>query len=102
MSLLIDINPEPSFAPKISTPGRERLIAGNPVYRCWPQDASRGDKVQTGVWEATPGEHHSKSRNRAAKPGRSGAGDSSAMKPGSVGVWPTIETVREIYVCVED
>jgi uncharacterized protein len=59
MSLLLDINPEPSFAPKTSTPGPERLISSNPVYKCWPQDASRSDKVQTGVWEATPGEHHS-------------------------------------------
>ncbi|KSV80800.1 cupin [Sinorhizobium fredii USDA 205] len=28
------------------------------------------------------------------------AGDSFVMKPGFVGVWRTIETVRKIYVCV--
>ncbi|AWI61546.1 hypothetical protein AB395_00006369 (plasmid) [Sinorhizobium fredii CCBAU 45436] len=28
------------------------------------------------------------------------AGDSFAMKPGYVGVWKTIETVRKIYVTV--
>ncbi|TIQ41392.1 MAG: DUF861 domain-containing protein, partial [Mesorhizobium sp.] len=30
------------------------------------------------------------------------AGDSFVMKPGFVGVWRTIETVRKIYVCVYD
>jgi uncharacterized cupin superfamily protein len=30
------------------------------------------------------------------------AGDSFVMKPGFVGVWRTLETVRKIYVCVYD
>ncbi|TYO61021.1 DUF861 domain-containing protein, partial [Bradyrhizobium hipponense] len=29
----------------------------------------------------------------------SAAGDSFVMKPGFVGIWRTIETVRKIYVC---
>ena len=33
---------------------------------------------------------------------RGRAGDSFVMKPGFVGVWRTIETVRKIYVCVYD
>ena len=61
MSLLkrIDINPQ--TAPLESKPAPERLIAGNPTFKTWPQDASRDDSVRTGVWEATPGETRSES-----------------------------------------
>jgi uncharacterized cupin superfamily protein len=118
MSLLIDIDPEPKFSPKVSTPSPERLISGDPVYRSWPQDASRGDKVKTGVWEATPGENHSikgtmfefchiisgvvEIEEKGGETRTYRAGDSFVMKPGYVGIWRTIETVRKIYVCVED
>ncbi|MGX1500255.1 putative cupin superfamily protein [Labrenzia sp. MBR-25] len=29
-------------------------------------------------------------------------GDSFVMKPGFIGIWRTIETVRKMYVCVYD
>jgi uncharacterized cupin superfamily protein len=118
MSLLTKIDTDPSFAPKLSSPDAERLISGNPTFKSWPQDASRGEKVQTGVWEATPGETHSIKGTMfefchiisgvveiAEKDGETKtyrAGDSFVMKPGFVGVWRTIETVRKIYVCVYD
>jgi uncharacterized protein len=116
MSLLVTIDPNPDFAPKESLPVPERLISGNPSFKTWAQDASRQDKVQTGVWEATPGETHSikgttyefchlisglveiEEKDGDTKTYR--AGDSFVMKPGFVGVWRTIETVRKIYVCV--
>ena len=118
MSLLITIDTDPTFAPKTSSPAPERLIAGNPSFRSWGQDASKGEKVLTGVWEATPGGTHSikgttyefchiisgvieiKEKGGETKTYR--AGDSFVMKPGFVGVWRTIETVRKIYVCVYD
>ena len=114
MSLLIDINPSRVSPRKYPRPLRDRLISGNPAYRSWPQDASRGDKVKTGVWEAT-GEPHQghdvrvlpyplrrlEIKEKGGETRTFWAGDSSAMKPQSVGVWPTIKTVREIYVCVE-
>ena len=59
MSLLITIDTDPAFAPKQALPAPERLISGNPSFKTWAQDASKGEKVLTGVWEATPGETHS-------------------------------------------
>jgi uncharacterized protein len=59
MSLLITIDTNPAFAPKHALPAPERLISGNPSFKTWAQDASKGDNVLTGVWEATPGETHS-------------------------------------------
>lgn len=118
MSNLIAIDPNPSFSPRESQPAPERLISGTPSFRSWPQDASRGEKVLTGVWEATPGETHSikgtmfeychilSGRVEIEETGGAtqsfGPGDSFVMKPGFVGVWRTIETVRKVYVCVYD
>jgi uncharacterized cupin superfamily protein len=118
MSLLLTIDTDPNFTPKQAVPDAERLISGSPAYKTWAQDASKGEKVLTGIWEATPGEHHSikgtvyefchilsgvveiDEKDGATKTYR--AGDSFVMKPGFVGVWRTIETVRKIYVCVYD
>lgn len=116
MSLLIKIDTAPTFEPNVSGPTPDRLISGNPVFRSWPQDSSKNDKILTGVWEATPGENHSikgtmlefchivsglveiEEKGGDTKTFR--AGDSFVMKPGFVGVWRTLETVRKIYVCV--
>ena len=118
MSLLITIDTNPDFAPKKALPAPERLISGDPSFKTWAQDASKGEKVLTGVWEATPGETHSikgttyefchilsglieiEEKDGETKTYR--AGDSFVMKPGFVGVWRTIETVRKIYVCHYD
>jgi len=118
MSNLIAIDPAPGFAPKEALPLPERLISGSPAFRTWAQDASRGGTVLTGVWEATPGETHSikgttfefchvlsglieiEETGGATQTFR--AGDSFVMKPGFVGIWRTIETVRKIYVVVQD
>jgi len=116
MSLLITIDPNPDFAPKEALPTSDRLISGDPSFKTWAQDASKDDKVLTGIWEATPGETHSikgttlefrhilsglveiEEKDGETKTYR--AGDSFVMKPGFVGVWRTIETVRKIYLCV--
>jgi uncharacterized cupin superfamily protein len=116
MSLLITVDTNPDFAPKNALPVPERLISGNPSFKTWAQDASKGEKA--GVWEATPGETHSikgttyefchiisglieiEEKDGETKTYR--AGDSFVMKPGFVGVWRTIETVRKIYVCAYD
>lgn len=115
MSLLKTIDPNPTFAPRQSTPMAERLIAGSPTFKTWARDAAK-DKVLTGVWGATPGE------NRLIKGGISEfcpilagvieitrddgepavhrAGGSFAMKPGCTGVRKTIETGRKIHITV--
>ena len=118
MSLLVTIDTNPDFAPKTALPAPERLISGNPSFKTWAQDASKGEKVLTGVREATPGETHSikgttfefchilsgliEIEEKGGETRRYRAGDSFAMKPGFVGVWRTIETVRKIYVCHYD
>jgi uncharacterized protein len=116
MSLLTTIDTNPSFAPKETLPTAERLISGNPAFKTWALDASKGEKVLTGIWEATPGETHSikgatfefchvlaglvEIDEKDGETNTYRAGDSFVMKPGFVGVWRTIETVRKIYVCV--
>ncbi|WP_332700523.1 cupin domain-containing protein [Devosia sp.] len=116
MTLLKTIDPSPAFEPKLATPGPERLISGSPAFRTWAQDSARDGTVNTGVWEATPGETHSikgetfefchilegvvELTEAGKQPVIYRAGDSFVMKPGYVGVWKTIETVRKIYVTV--
>ena len=116
MSLIVPIDPNPSFEPKPGVPLPERLIAGSPTFKSWNQDDARGEMIKTGVWEATPGETHSIKGTTfefchilsghveiEEKDGTTytfKAGDSFVMKPGFVGIWRTIETVRKVYVCV--
>ncbi|KUO10445.1 cupin [Streptomyces sp. DSM 15324] len=101
----------PSFRPQ-----PERLISGDPTYKTWAQDAARGETVKTGVWEATPGETHSikgeffefchilsgviELTPEGGEPVVYRAGDSFVVKPGYVGVWKTVETVRKICLTV--
>ncbi|SIQ57890.1 hypothetical protein SAMN05880590_105235 [Rhizobium sp. RU35A] len=116
MSLLKTIDPAPAFEPKHALPAPERLISGSPAFKTWAQDSARNGTVNTGVWEATPGETHSikgetfefchilegviELTEQGKAPVIYRAGDSFVMKPGYVGVWKTIETVRKIYVTV--
>ncbi|MEK1931973.1 MAG: cupin domain-containing protein [Pararhizobium sp.] len=116
MSLLKTIDLNPSATPRESKPLPERLIAGDPSFRTWAQDVARGEMIHTGVWEATPGETRSIKGETfefchilsgvveitpdGGEPVAYKAGDSFVMKPGFIGVWKTIETVRKIYVTV--
>lgn len=116
MSLLVSIDTAPGFAPEESKAAPERLIAGDPAFKTWAQDASKDGAIQTGVWEATPGETRSIKGNTfefchilsglieitetGGETHTFKAGDSFVMKPGFTGVWRTIETVRKIYVVV--
>lgn len=116
MSLLVKIDPNPTSEPKRSTCPPERLVQGDPSFKTWAQDASRGETIKTGVWEATPGVNKSikgdtlefchivsgviELTEEGQEPRIFRAGDSFVMKPGYVGTWKTIETVRKIYVVV--
>jgi uncharacterized cupin superfamily protein len=123
MTTIVPINPNPDFTPRPGAPLPERLIEGNPVFSTWEHDTTPvgeapWSKVLTGVWEATPGLTHSMKgttlefchiiHGRAeiiSETGESwtfGPGDSFLMKPGFVGKWHTIETVRKIYVVVQE
>ncbi|RVU15631.1 cupin domain-containing protein [Methylobacterium oryzihabitans] len=116
MSLLIRLDPAPTAAPKETRADPARLVSGDPAFRTWAQDESRGGAVRTGIWEATPGEtrsikgetfefcHILQGVVEIAEDGGDTrtfrAGDSFVMKPGFTGLWRTIETVRKIYVVV--
>ena len=117
MSFLKTIDTHPSFTPHESGPLPERLISGDPMFRTCAQDVARGESIHTGVWEATPGETRSikgetfefchilagivELTPEGGEPVVYTAGDSFVMKPGFVGVWKTVETVRTIYVTVK-
>ncbi|MBB2674300.1 UNVERIFIED_ORG: hypothetical protein GGE44_003877 [Rhizobium esperanzae] len=116
MSLLKTIDPNPSFEPKQRIAEPDRLIAGSPALKTWLQDTAKDGTVNTGVFEATPGETHSikgetfefchlvhgviELTEKGKEPVIYRAGDSFVMKPGYIGVWKTIETVRKIFVTV--
>ena len=116
MSLLKTIDTNPSFTPQKQNCPLERLIAGNPSYKTWAQDDAHGGLIDTGVWEATPGLTRSikgetfdfchilsgvvEITPENGDPVTYRTGDSFIMKPGFIGTWKTIETVRKIYVTV--
>ncbi|SFU34431.1 hypothetical protein SAMN02799631_00255 [Methylobacterium sp. 174MFSha1.1] len=116
MSLLVTLDTDPRFPPKEALPLPERLISGSPAFKTWAQDDTRDGMIKTGIWEATPGETHSikgttfefchilsglvEIEETGGETRTYRAGDSFVMKPGFVGIWRTIETVRKIYVCV--
>ncbi|SCB34443.1 cupin domain-containing protein [Rhizobium multihospitium] len=116
MTLLKTVITNPETAPRESKALPERLIAGDPSFKTWAQDEAKDGAVRTGIWEATPGETRSIKGETfefchilsgvveitpdGGEPAVYRAGDSFVMKPGFVGRWKTIETVRKIYVTV--
>lgn len=119
MSLIVPIDTAPEFAPREDVAAPDRLIEGAPAFRTWAQDeawaeAAQWGQIRTGVWEATPGTtksmkgetfefcHILSGRVEISEDGGDtfsfGAGDSFVMKPGFVGQWKTLETLRKIYV----
>jgi uncharacterized protein len=117
MSLLVTLDTQPDFTPEPGVPLPDRQISGNPTFKTWMLDEAVGGRIQTGIWEATPGENRSikggmfeychilsglvEITEDGGEPVRYGPGSSFLMKPGFVGVWKTIETVRKIFVIVE-
>ena len=119
MTKLIPLNTAPKFTPREDICPEERRIEGIPEYKTWELDtamaeAAKWGKIRTGVWEATPGKTVSKKGETfefchilsgkceiGEDGGEShvfGPGDSFILKPGFVGTWRTIETVRKIFI----
>ncbi|WP_339115197.1 cupin domain-containing protein [Thioclava sp. GXIMD2076] len=119
MSLLIPVETSPQFCPREDVAAPERLIEGAPAYKTWELDtamaeAAKWGKIRTGIWEATPGKtvsmkgetfefcHILAGRCIISEEGGAAhefvAGDSFIMKPGFVGTWHTVETVKKIFV----
>lgn len=94
----------------------DKLLEGNPQTTTWNQDLVEG-RVRTGVWEMTPGMSRSVKGNvyeychilqgvveitsDSGETKRYAAGDNFVMKPGFVGTWRTIETVRKVFVIID-
>lgn len=116
MALIVPLDHNPTFTPKRAYPAPERLIEGAPEFDTWAMDESRHGQVKSGVWRATPGLTRSIKGEAfefchllegvveiVAEDGEAWtfrAGDSFVMKPGFVGTWRTVATVRKIYVVV--
>ncbi|MFW2541223.1 cupin domain-containing protein [Primorskyibacter sp. 2E107] len=119
MPYIVAIPSTPDFAPRKDEAVPERLIEGAPSFQTWELDmalaeAAQWGKIRTGVWEAPPGTtisikgdtfefcHILSGRVEITEDGGDtfpfAAGDSFVMKPGFVGKWKTIETVRKIFV----
>lgn len=122
MTKLIPLNTTPTFEPRRSEAPEEIRIEGIPQYQTWMLDTAENAKadwsqVRAGVWEATAGQtisrkgekfefcHILSGHVRIAEDGGEAhefkAGDSFVLKPGFVGTWTTIETVRKIFVIAE-
>lgn len=116
MSLLKKIAVEEAGPPVPGKCAPEKLIAGDPDFLTWAMDDTNEGHVGTGIWEATPGENHSvkgesfefchllegviELTEEGEAPRIFRKGDSFLMKPGYVGRWKTLETVRKIYVII--
>lgn len=117
MSNLIVFDLENLGTPEESEALPERLVEGHPTYKTWEKDVVDDGRIRSGVWEATPGATRSikgktwefctilsgvvELTEEGGEPRRLTAGDTFIMRPGFVGVWRTIETVRKLWVIVD-
>lgn len=116
MSRLVAFDPNAPGTPTVSKALPERLLEGDPTYRTWDLDSVDDGRIRAGLWEATPGRTRSIKgiswewctilsgvvviTEDGGEPRRFGAGDTFVMKPGFVGTWETVETVRKLWVIV--
>ncbi|MBB3237428.1 cupin domain-containing protein [Phyllobacterium endophyticum] len=116
MSNLIIFDPENPGTPRQSKALPDRLIDGDPCYKTWEQDNVDNGRIRSGIWEATPGATRSikgetweycsilsglmELTEDGKEPRRFAAGDTFILRPGFVGTWRTIETVRKLWVIV--
>lgn len=119
MTCLVPLNTTPTFAPKEAEAAPDRLIEGAPHFKTWELDTALGEaakwgKIRTGIWEATPGASRSikgdtfefchilsgqcEITEEGGQTHSFGPGDSFVMKPGFVGTWKTVATLRKIFV----
>jgi len=110
----LDVNKLPE--PTGRKPVAPELISGDPSFRSWVQDLSFDGKVRSAIWEATPGltqclkpstYEYCYIMEGAVEIAEEGgaktvyrAGDHFALKPGFVGTWRTLETLKKFYVAV--
>jgi uncharacterized cupin superfamily protein len=116
MSQMIVFDLNDLGTPELSSAAPDRLVEGNPSYKTWEKDVVNGGHIRSGVWEATPGATRSikgttwefchvlsgvvELTEDGGEPRRLVAGDTFIMRPGFVGTWRTIKTVRKLWVIV--
>lgn len=119
MTDFLPVDTAPVFSPREDVAAPERLIEGAPACKTWELDsalcgASGWGNIRTGIWEATPGTtrsikgetfefcHILEGRAEISEAGREtrvfGPDDRFVLKPGFVGDWKTLETLRKIFV----
>lgn len=97
-----------------SRPPAERVLEGDIVCRNWDVDSAKDGTVRAGVWESTPGTNRSikgetwefclilsgvaEVTEDGHAPMTVRAGDCFVMKPGYLGTWKTLETIRKVWV----
>lgn len=115
MSLLKSISTHSLGEAEISRPESALVIKGEPEFRTW---SCFEDKVYTGLWQATPGEHKVVRNAQTLEqfyilegeielheegydaPQRFSAGDLVVIQPNFRGIWRTISTVKKVYFTV--
>ncbi len=112
--LLVPFNFDQLGEPREYRPPAEKVIEGDIVCRNWDIDSAKDGKIRAGVFESTVGMNHSikgeawefclilsgivEVTEQGEAPVTYRAGDCFIMKPGYVGTWRTIETVRKVWV----
>jgi len=92
----------------------EKLIEGEPMLTSWETDNLQEGAIRAGMWESTPGtiqvakgetwEFCTILSGQAEITEENGdvirvkAGDTLVMRPGFVGAWKTLETMRKYWV----
>jgi len=100
--------------PREYRPPADRVLEGDIVCRNWDVDSARDGAVRAGVFESTPGVNRSIKGETwefcyivsgvavitedGHEPVTYRAGDCFILKPGYVGTWRTIETVRKVWL----
>ncbi|SDO69195.1 hypothetical protein SAMN05216303_102105 [Rhodoferax sp. OV413] len=112
--LLVSFNLDQLGEPREYRPPADRVIEGDIVCRNWDVDSAKDGQVRAGVFESTVGLNHSikgetwefclilsgvvEITEAGQAPVTYKAGDCFIMKPGYIGTWRTIETVRKVWV----
>lgn len=115
MSCLKSISTHALGEAMLSKPDNAFAITGDPQFSTW---SCFEDKVYSGVWMATPGEHkverdaHTLEQfyilegeielheDGEIEPQRFVAGDLVVIKPNFRGIWRTLSTVKKVYFTV--
>ena len=100
----------------VSSPAKDRLLAGNPEHKTSNVFSDAGGRFFAGVWESTPGKwairysenefcHMTAGRIRitdeAGAQREFGAGDTFVIPAGFEGTWEVLEAARKLYVIYE-